>query len=104
MLELSELHFVKTWNSLQGLRKLTESKTDALSQFMFFRATEDLKLLSRAITDHSVDAVTDEWEALLAAVDFFGDCDNPCFSTPEHETKFNLQCESFMAGFGVGRI
>ena len=103
MLELSELHFVRAWNSFQGIRKLTEDKPDALSQFVFFRATEDLKLLSKAIKDHVVGVTTDEWQALLAAVDFFGDCDNPCFSTPEHETKFNLQCQAFMTGFGAGK-
>ena len=82
MLELSELHFVKTWNSLQATRKLCQDKTDAFSQFLFFRATEDLRLLSRAINDHVVGIITDVWQALIAAVDFFGDCDNPCFSLP----------------------
>lgn len=104
MLELSELHFVKTWNSLQGLRKLTENKTDVLSQFVFFRATDDLRLLSRAIKDHSVGVTTDEWQALLAAVDFFGDCDNPCFSTSEHEVKFMLQYTAFETGLRAGRV
>ncbi len=88
---------IRSWNFLQVLRLTLQDAADAQSRFLFYRATEELKVLSRAIQAHVPAAVTDDWAALLAAVDLFGDCDNPCFTTPDFQAKFDLQRRAFEA-------
>lgn len=102
MLELSELHFVRTWNSLQGLRLICREKPDSESAFLYSRATDDLGLLARAIKAHTPGTVTDTWLALLAAVDLFNDCDLPAFTTPDARARFELQRAAFAAGYRAG--
>lgn len=104
MLELSELHFVRMWNSLQGFRKLCLEKADPESAFLYSRATDDLGLLARAIKAHAPGIVTDAWQALMAAVDLFGDDDHPAFTTPDARTSFNMQRAAFLAGYCAGSI
>jgi hypothetical protein len=104
MLELSELNFVRMWNSLQGLRLLCRDKTDPESAFLFSRATDDLGFLARAIKAHTPGTVTDAWLALLAAVDLFDDDDQPAFTTPDARTSFNVQRAAFAAGFRAGSV
>ena len=104
MLELSELHFLRTWDSLPGLRLLCLEKTDPESAFLYSRATDDLRLLARAIKAHAPGTVTDAWLALMAAVDMFDDDDRPAFTTPDARTSFNVQRAAFLAGYRAGSI
>lgn len=98
MLEQTELAMCRCWNFLQSLRKLLADNEDQTSRFLFFRAMKELEVLSRAIRAHRPFAVTDEWQALLSAVDFFKDCSDPVFSSPNWQTKFELQSDAFIAG------
>jgi hypothetical protein len=104
MLELSELHFVRMWDSLQGLRMVCREKPDPESAFLYSRATDDLRLLARAIKAHAPGTVTDAWLALMAAVDMFDDCDLPAFTTPDARARFDLQHAAFMAGYRAGSV
>lgn len=104
MLELSELHFVRMWNSLQGLRKVCLEKVDPESAFLYSRATDDLGLLARAIKAHTPGTVTDAWLALMAAVDLFDNDDRPAFTTPDARTSFNMQRAAFAAGYRAGSV
>ncbi|MBP7706054.1 MAG: hypothetical protein KA243_02285 [Candidatus Aminicenantes bacterium] len=97
MNELQELALIRAWNFNQGVRLLTQDAADAQGRFLFYRAGEELKVLARAVRAHAPAAVTDDWAALLAAVDLFGDCDNACFTTPDWESRFKLEQRAFAA-------
>ncbi len=97
MNDLSELALIRAWNFNQGVRLLTQEAADAQARFLFYRAGEELKVLARAIQAHAPAVLTDDWQALLAAADLFGDCDNPCFTTPGWKEKFQIERRGFAA-------